>query len=213
MSSEAPNFASPIDITAPVTADLAVWPGDNPPTREVLMDFTRGDHLALSTLRTTVHLGTHADAPSHTDAQGAAIEASDLSVYLGACQVVRVDVARGARIGLADLADEITAPRVLFKTGTFPDPESWNADFAALEPALIQELASRGVCLIGIDTPSVDLSDSKELPSHAACVGGGVAILEGLRLGHVDPGEYTLIALPLALVGFDASPIRAVLLR
>ena len=31
------------------------------------------------------------------------------------------------------------------------------------------------------------------------------------RLAHVAPGEYELIALPLPLVGFDASPVRAVL--
>jgi len=36
-------------------------------------------------------------------------------------------------------------------------------------------------------------------------------ILEGLVLDHVPPGDYELIALPLALAGLDASPIRAVL--
>jgi arylformamidase len=38
-----------------------------------------------------------------------------------------------------------------------------------------------------------------------------MAILEGLRLGDVPDGRYELIALPLPLVGFDASPVRAVL--
>ena len=38
-----------------------------------------------------------------------------------------------------------------------------------------------------------------------------MAILEGLVLGGVPDGMYELIALPLRLTGFDASPVRAVL--
>ena len=38
-----------------------------------------------------------------------------------------------------------------------------------------------------------------------------MAILEGLVLTDVPEGLYELIALPLKLVGFDASPVRAVL--
>ena len=53
------------DITPPVTAATKVFPGDTPPTREVLLDMRRGDALTLSTLRSTVHLGAHVDAPSH----------------------------------------------------------------------------------------------------------------------------------------------------
>jgi len=38
-----------------------------------------------------------------------------------------------------------------------------------------------------------------------------MAILEGLVLNGVPEGAYELIALPLKLVGFDASPVRALL--
>ena len=38
-----------------------------------------------------------------------------------------------------------------------------------------------------------------------------MSILEGLVLKDVPEGTYELIALPLPLVGFDASPVRAVL--
>jgi arylformamidase len=40
-----------------------------------------------------------------------------------------------------------------------------------------------------------------------------MAILEGLVLEGVEEGHYELIALPLRLEGFDASPVRAVLRR
>ena len=51
------------DITPPITPSTKVWPGDTPPAREVLLDMRRGDHLTLSTLRTSVHVGAHADGP------------------------------------------------------------------------------------------------------------------------------------------------------
>ncbi len=81
----------------------------------------------------------------------------------------------------------------------------------ALDPALVDELHVRGVRLVGVDTPSVDLFESKELPAHRRFLAHGMAILEGLVLGAVPDGFYELIALPLPLVGFDASPVRAVL--
>jgi arylformamidase len=51
------------------------------------------------------------------------------------------------------------------------------------------------------------------LPTHHRCLARDVAILEGLMLEAVPPGVYELIALPLKLEGFDASPVRAVLRR
>ena len=105
----------------------------------------------------------------------------------------------------------LEAPRVLLRTGTFPEPEGWNSDFASLSPELVDALAAAGVVLVGIDTPSVDPFDDAELESHRALRRHGIANLEGLVLGHVPPGRYTLIALPLPLEGADASPVRAAL--
>jgi arylformamidase len=67
--------------------------------------------------------------------------------------------------------------------------------------------------LLGIDTDSMDAFDSKELPAHKRLLHHGVAILEGIDLSQVEAGEYELVALPLRLVGADASPVRAVLVR
>lgn len=199
------------DITPPVTESLAVWPGDTPPSREILCDMRRGANLTLSTLRATVHLGAHADAPSHYGTDAPAIDARSLDYYLGPCQVMCVNARRGERLRPEDLHVGVEAERVLIATGTYPDPCSFNEDFAALSPQLVEFLAERDVKLIGIDTPSVDLFDSKDLPSHKMFLERDMAILEGLVLDGVPRGVYELIALPLRLVGFDASPVRAIL--
>lgn len=205
------SLGTHFDITPPITPRLAVWPGDTPASREVLMDMARGDNLTLSTLRATVHLGAHADGPNHYGKDAPAIDERSLDYYLGPCQVVRVDVARATRISPSMLDEEMRAARVLFATGTYPDPQNWNGDFAALSVELIDFLQTRGVITVGIDTPSVDLFASKDLPAHKAVLQHNMAILEGLVLEEVPAGLYELIALPLPLAGFDASPVRAVL--
>lgn len=205
-----------IDISPPLSDRLAVWPGDTALSREVLLDTEKGDNITLSTLRATVHLGSHADASSHygTAAEGASpIESRPLAHYIGPCRVLEARVARGERIRPAQVVGlgELTESRVLLKTGAFPDPEQWNEDFAALSVELVEHLASRGVTTIGIDTPSVDLFHSKDLEAHRAILRYDISILEGLVLRDVPPGRYELLAQPLRLVGFDASPVRAVL--
>jgi arylformamidase len=199
------------DITPPITSSLAVWPGDTSPSREVLCDIARGDTVTLSTLRATVHLGAHADAPSHYGLEAPSIDQRSLDFYLGPCQVTRLKVLAGTRIQPAALPAEIRAPRILLATGTYPDFTSFREDFAALSVELVDHLHEHGVRTVGIDTPSVDLFSSKDLPAHKRILHHDMAILECLALADVPEGLYELIALPLRLVGFDASPVRAIL--
>ncbi len=199
------------DISPPFSPELAVWPGDAPLEREIKLDMSKGDNLTLSGIRSTVHLGSHADAPSHYGRDAEAIHEPDLSLSLGPCQVIHVSIERCESITPVHLTMEITQSRVLFATGTYPDPHHFNEDFASLTPELVTHCHEKGVRLIGIDTPSVDPFHSKDLPSHLTFLKHDMAILEGLRLSDVPEGVYELIALPLKLVGFDASPVRAVL--
>lgn len=206
-----------IDITPTVNEALGVWPGDTAYSRSVALDMLRGDHMTLSSITTTVHLGAHVDGPNHYLKGAPGIGARSLDYYYGPCQVIEADVARGQRVRTTDLLQApsgdalVQAPRVLIKTNSFPEPTTYNTDFAALEPGLIAHLHDAGVILVGIDTPSVDLFHSKALESHQAIAERDMAILEGVVLSDVAPGLYTLIALPLKLEGADASPVRAVL--
>ncbi len=202
------------DITPPVTSKLSVWPGDTPMSREVLCEIEKGATVTLSTLRCTVHLGAHADGPNHYGAGAPGIGERSIRYYLGRCQVVLAPGTRGRRVGVDDISggvERISAKRVLIRTDSFPDFVDWNSDFAGLEASLVDALHDKGVITIGLDTPSVDVQDSKDLPAHKAFLRNDMAILEGLALREVPSGLYELIALPLRLMGFDASPVRAIL--
>jgi arylformamidase len=202
-----------IDISPLVSPRIDVWPGDVPYRNAKSSRLADGGGIDLGSMHTTYHVGAHTDAPQHYRLGGRDASQLPLDAYHGPCQVVEVRARRGQRFSRADLIQKPDSPRILFKTGTFPDPSHWNEDFAAPEPDLIGELGKAGVVLVGFDTPSTDLFHSKGLPAHQALFAHGMMNLEGLVLSHVEPGHYTLMALPLRLEDADASPVRAVLLE
>jgi len=200
------------DLTPKIHPGIAVFPGDVKFQRKISMDFKQGHHLLLSAIETTLHVGAHADSSSHYHASGEGVEKRPLTSFFGAAQVIHVEKKMKARIQIEDLkGKEIKASRVLFRTGSFPDPDIWNSDFMSLSPELIQFLHQKGCVLVGIDTPSVDPEDSKKLESHQALFQTKMAVLEGIILKQVPEGLYTLVALPLPIADADASPVRALL--
>ena len=76
---------------------------------------------------------------------------------------------------------------------------------------MLEWFGGEGGVLIGVDTASLDPMRSSTMDAHRAAAAYGIAILENLRLDGVAEGPYELVALPLRLVGMDASPVRAVL--
>lgn len=203
------------DISPTLSERTAVFPGDVPFSRKPTLDFESDNgNLLLSSIETTVHLGAHTDAPNHYDPKGVSIDERPLALYLGPCQVISVRLARGERIRPKDLRERaVNTSRVLFNTGSFPDPDLWNNDFNSLSAELVDWLALQHVVLVGIDTPSIDPAEDKALESHKAVARHDLAILEGIVLTDVPDGFYTLVALPLRLQGADASPVRAVLIH
>lgn len=201
-----------IDISPPLHSELAVFPGDTPFLRQEQLSCDRGDHIGLSSLHTTAHIGAHADAPSHYGAGQKSVEELDLAPYMGRCQVIRVSMSAGERIYPKDIESySIQAPRILFATESFV-PSEWNSNFNSLSPELLEALADQGVSLVGIDTPSVDPAESKALESHRVLLKRNIRVLEGLWLKEVPQGLYNLLALPLPIKDGDASPVRALLL-
>jgi len=214
------EHAGIFDISPIISPRLAVFPGDTPLAREVLMDIRSGGSVTVSTLRATVHLGAHTDAPSHYAREGRCIEQQPLALYWGACEVIVCAPRKALKNGCVGREHLQVATgwrpkysRVLLATNSYLNPEQWQNDFSALEPALVDWFADNGVRLVGVDTPSVDPAESKSLPAHQRFYACDMAIIEGLRLSDVPAGAYELCALPLALQGFDASPVRAALRR
>jgi arylformamidase len=199
------------DLSPTVRAELPVWPGDTQFETHLTWSMAEGGTVNVSAITTTPHLGSHADAPFHTEPRGETIEEIPLERYLGPCRVVKVPPQPLIEPRHLEGIDLSNPPRILLKTESVRDRRTFPERFSALSPELAALLGEKKVLLVGLDTPSVDPFDSKTLDAHHALARGGVANLEGLVLDGVPEGIYELIALPLKLAGLDASPVRAVL--
>jgi arylformamidase len=199
------------DISPFVDASAPVFPGDTPFSQRWVAEIGPGCPVNVSAITLSPHVGAHADAPLHYDAQGASIGELNLGPYLGPCRVIHA-LACGPLIQPEHLAHACAQlpPRVLVRTGT-QLPHAWSDTFTAFAPQTLNWLASLGVQLVGIDTASVDPAPSKTLDAHQQLRQHGLRVLENLVLDAVPEGDYELIALPLKLRGCDASPVRAVL--
>jgi arylformamidase len=199
------------DISQPLRPGLPVWPGDTAFAIRQRWSYGDGSPVNVASIELSTHSGAHADAPLHYDPAGLPIDAVALEPYLGPCRLVD---ARGADDAIsAQLVETHWSPgvsRMLFRTFDRFPADRWPSRFTVVSAQAITALAAHGVMLVGIDSPSIDPETSKSMDAHLA-VPRDMRILEGLVLDHVPPGDYELIALPLALAGLDASPVRAVL--
>jgi arylformamidase len=173
----------------------------------------QGASVNVSTITTSPHVGTHADAPLHVKADAAAADQLPLSAFHGPVTIIDVAEHTGVipTVALDTLFDDASITRLILKTGrtvaTGIFPESW----PALTPECVRALTGRGLVLLGVDCPSVDDRDSKTLDVHHALFDNGAVILENLDLRAVAPGNYELSAFPAKFTGLDAAPVRAVL--
>ncbi|SIT84418.1 arylformamidase [Edaphobacillus lindanitolerans] len=199
------------DITQPLKNGMANWPGDTPFRFELSSAKAENGAANIGQMTTSLHMGTHADAPYHFDDDGKRLEQLSPDLYIGNARVV--DVTRVSEVGRKELEsfDLDGVRRLLLKTSATNDPMTFPENYTELLPDIGPLLKEKGIFLLGIDIPSVDRVDSKELATHHSLDESGVHIIENLMLENVEPGDYEFIALPLALHGADGSPVRAVI--
>jgi arylformamidase len=173
---------------------------------------SRGDTNNSSSVHTSVHAGTHVDAPFHFLPGGATIEALPLDLFIGPARVCAVECGThitAADIERAGIRDDI---RVLFKTrnSTLLKKGVYDENFAPFSVDGAKALVDRGVKLVGLDYLSAAAA-GEQVPVHRAFLDHGVILLEGVDLSEVQPGSYELFCPPVKLAGSDGAPCRAVL--
>jgi len=200
------------DISQPLHAAVPVWPGEPPFALHRHAVIGEGCPVNVGAMVTPLHAGTHGDAPLHYANDGASSAECDLEPYIGPCVLLDVRHARG-RVEVDDIDWDAVAgaERVLLRTYEHFPHQAWDSDFTAIAREVIARLGAMGVRLIGTDAASLDPEQSKTLDAHHAVKAADMRILEGLVLDDVPPGRYELVALPLRIVGADASPVRAIL--
>jgi arylformamidase len=206
-----------IDISVPLAAAIPAWPGDQAFSCGWTCRREDGASVNLAAVTTSLHAGTHADAPLHVESGWSASEALAVDAFVGPCTVITLPDAHPVSVDIsveqvrAMLGADARPARLLLRTGFTVATGHFPADWPTLSTEAAEWLVQRGLRLWGVDAPSVDRRESKTLPVHHVLLGRGAFVLENLDLRAVLPGTYELLAPPLSVVGADAAPVRALL--
>ena len=203
------------DISITLSPGVPEWPGDTPFTCGWTATIGEGSSVNLSSIGSSPHVGTHADAPLHVRDGWPGSHELPLEAFYGPVVVADVSEFQG-EIGFDLLEPMIAAYRVerlILKTGctiaTGVFPETW----PTLSESCARSLLGFGLRLLGVDAPSVDARDSKSLAVHKMLFSGNAFILENLDLRRTPGGEYDIMAFPIKMMSLDAAPVRAILLE
>ncbi|OCA81570.1 arylformamidase [Bacillus sp. FJAT-27225] len=198
-----------IDISQPLDGTIGHWPGDTPFKYETAFTKQQTGSVNIGRITTSLHTGTHVDAPFHFDNEGAKIIDLDIEVFIGPARVI--DVCSFSKIDqkVLETFDLDGVERLLMKTSIPNNPQLFPETIPELDASIAAYLGEMGVLLLGVDIPSVDPLDSKSMETHHALHRNGIHILENIMLDSVEEGDYELIALPLPLKDADGSPVRA----
>lgn len=199
-----------IDISQPLTNAIAHWPGDTPFLFDINFTKEQTGSVNIGKITTSLHTGTHVDAPYHFINDGEKIDELDINVFIGKCRLI--DVTGHETIDAETLMafDLQGVHRVLLKTSVTNNPNVFPQSIPYITEDGADYLGKQGIILVGVDVPSVDPLDSKELNGHHGLHERGIHILENVMLADLSCGDYELIALPLPIQGADGSPVRAV---
>lgn len=203
-----------IDISVPLRPGMVVWPGDAPFERSDTLRIADGGACNLSQISTTAHVGTHMDAPRHFLEGAPGMESLALSAGIGPARVIRIQDPEAIHVAELEPHALARGERVLFRTRNSEvcwDTDHFQSNFIYIPPETAHYLVECGVQTVGIDYLSVDAFDNPGAPTHRILLKACVWIIEGLMLGHVDPGPYELACLPLKIMGGDGAPARAAL--
>jgi len=206
-----------IDISLPVSSNLTTWPDSSGFQILKTKSLENNDGVNESKIICNIHTGTHIDAPLHYIKNGASIEKLNLEILLGPVYVL--DLTNTTCITL-DVLQHASIPedtkRILFKTRNSNLWKSYchefKKDYVALSSDAARWLVERNISLVGIDYLSIQGYYDKS-NTHTILLSAGVVILEGLNLSHVRQGQYSLICLPMNIVGAEGAPARAVLIK
>lgn len=206
-----------IDISTPLNNNAPVWPDSTGVQISWTLRVEKNDPSNLTRLDADIHVGTHVEGGLHSFADGIAVDQIPLECFIGPALVVYFpndQVISATALESARLSNNTT--RVLFKTRNsklwVSGAQEFQKDFVGLDASAARWLVDHKIQTVGMDYLSVACY-TEGRAVHEILLKNNIAIIEGLNLSAVDPGEYKLICLPILLPEREAAPARAILMQ
>ena len=206
------EYKATYDISVMLGEESIDYPGDTPYTRDILSTIEENGIFELSTLKLSAHSGTHIDAPAHFIMNGKTIEQYEIGKFI--LSAVVLDVGDGIAGVPEDLLNVELQPgdALLFKTENSTSGRCRNGVFSEQFVYITKKVAEmcvlKKVSLVGLDYITIDPYGNEVFEAHRILLSEGILILEGIDLGHVPAGRYTLLCLPLKIKRAEASPVK-----
>ncbi|MBI4402863.1 MAG: cyclase family protein [Deltaproteobacteria bacterium] len=204
------------DLTIPIREGMLVFPGDPMPIcRSKTVPFGNCN-LSMSEIQLSVHSGTHVDAPAHFIAGAKTIEQLPTDIFVG--QVVVIDLSHKTNVILRqdlDRAHISKGEKIFIKTRnslSLHDPV-YNSQHIYLDQEAARYLVDKNIRLLGFDYYNIDSSQVETLESHLVFARAGIPVIVAIDMSQLQAGTYHFSAVPLPLVGVEASPVRVVAWR
>ena len=205
-----------IDLSHFLEADMPVYPGTEAPVLVAANSIDR-DGFREKKITFYSHTGTHMDAPAHIVPGAKTLDQLPVETFCGDAFLLNVTGAGRGEIDLRDLLAHGDAIRacdfLILYTGwsRYWRDERYFSAYPVLTANAARWLADGGLKGLGMDTISVDPSDSADLPIHHILLGAGLVIVENLtNLAALAGRPFRFSCFPLKIKDADGSPVRAV---
>ncbi len=182
-----------IDLSRTITPDLPKWPSD--PFK--LTPIVKYGFVVDEIIESSMHVGTHIDAPSHMIDGGKSLAQYPPERFIGPGKlldargkdVIDTDILEGVDIQTGDIVFIITGCDNKFGT-----PEYFEK-YPIFTESFGKKLVQKKVKIVGIDSPT---PDNEPFPVHQILLGGDVLIIE--MMTNLDKllgiPKFDVIALP-----------------
>jgi arylformamidase len=205
------------DISVPLKQGMNYLPLDPvPPKIYRFNDVELGAKVTMSMLEIISHTGTHIDTPRHFIPGGSTVSDMPLDATIGPARVIEIKDPEKVKVPELKKHNIKKGERILCKTRNSPrvyESPQFVEDYVYLDAEAAAYLAEKEIRLFGLDCITIGYFKDEEsiVKTHQALLSAGIYILEDCALGHVPPGEYELLCLPLLMYKGDAGPCRAIL--
>lgn len=202
------------DLTAPITPNTVVYPGDPRFSTEAVASLESGSQFHLCHMHLGNHTGTHIDFPAHVVKGGKTSSDFPIQDLIGSGLIIEVpDTERCiTKTFIESQQSIIRNDFVFFKTANskLSKQAEFTEKYVYIEPEAAEELIHKGVKIIGIDYISVDSYEAEDLPVHQSFLSNDILIVEGLELNGVPVGRCKIYIMPNNIPDMDGLPARVI---